>query len=325
MSKPKVYVTRLIPQIGIDLLQAECHVEINPHDRPLTRQELLENVQGCDGILCLLTDKIDAEVFDAAQGVKGVANYAVGYDNIDVPEASKRSIPVSNTPGVLTDATAEMAWALLFAVCRRVVESDAVIRSEQWSGWGPLQFIGGDVTSATLGIVGAGRIGTAMALKSKGFQMKVLYNDAIRNEVLEQHLQAEKVDFDTLLEQSDYVSIHVPLMPETRHLFGKNAFERMKKTAYLINTSRGPVINEAELVDALKSGEIAGAALDVYEKEPLMAEGLKDLKNVVITPHTASATTSSRGGMARLAATNLLLMLKGAKAPNCLNPEVYEK
>ncbi|MDY0094132.1 MAG: D-glycerate dehydrogenase [Candidatus Vecturithrix sp.] len=325
MSKPKVYVTRLIPQIGIDLLQAECHVEINPHDRPLTRQELLENVQGCDGILCLLTDKIDAEVFDAVQGVKGVANYAVGYDNIDVPEASKRSIPVSNTPGVLTDATAEMAWALLFAVCRRVVESDAVIRSEQWSGWGPLQFIGGDVTSATLGIVGAGRIGTAMALKSKGFQMKVLYNDAIRNEVLEQHLQAEKVDFDTLLEQSDYVSIHVPLMPETRHLFGKNAFERMKKTAYLINTSRGPVINEAELVDALKSGEIAGAALDVYEKEPLMAEGLKDLKNVVITPHTASATTSSRGGMARLAATNLLLMLKGAKAPNCLNPEVYEK
>lgn len=325
MSKPKVYVTRLIPQVGIDLLQAECQLEINPMDRPLTRQELLENVQGRDGILCLLTDKIDAEVFDAAHSVKGIANYAVGYDNIDVPEATKRGIPVSNTPGVLTDATAEMAWALLFAVCRRVVESDAVMRSGQWQGWGPLQFIGGDVTGATLGIVGAGRIGTAMALKSKGFQMKVLYSDAIRNEVLEQQLQAEKVDFDTLLDQSDYVSIHVPLMPETRHLFGKNAFQRMKKTAYLINTSRGPVINEAELVDALKFGEIAGAALDVYEKEPLMAEGLKDLKNVVITPHTASATTSSRNGMARLAAANLLAMLKGAKAPNCLNPEVYKK
>ena len=324
MPKPKVYVTRLIPQAGIDLLQAECQVEINPHDRPLTRQELLENVHGRDGILCLLTDKIDAEVFNAAQGVKGVANYAVGYDNIDVPEATKRGIPVSNTPGVLTDATAEMAWALLFAVCRRIVESDAVMRSGQWPGWGPLQFIGGDVTGATLGIVGAGRIGTAMALKSEGFQMKVLYSDGIRNEVLEQQLQAEKVDFATLLEHSDYVSIHVPLMPETRHLFDRNAFQRMKKTAYLINTSRGPVVNEADLVEALQAGEIAGAALDVYEKEPLMAEGLKDLKNVVITPHTASATTSSRGGMARLAAANLLAMLKGEKAPNCLNPEVYK-
>lgn len=323
MPKPSVYVTRLIPQEGINLLQSECQVEINPDDRPLTRQELLENVQGRDGILCLLTDKIDAEVFDAVKSVKGVANYAVGYDNIDVPEATKRGIPVSNTPGVLTDATAEMAWALLFAVCRRVVESDAVMRSGQWQGWGPLQFIGGDVTGATLGIVGAGRIGTAMALKSKGFQMKVLYSDAIRNEVLEQQLQAEKVDFDTLLEQSDYVSIHVPLMPETRHLFGRNAFQRMKKTAYLINTSRGPVVNEAELVDALQTGKIAGAALDVYENEPLVTEGLKDLKNVVITPHTASATISSRGGMARLAATNLLAMLKGEKAPNCLNPEVY--
>ncbi len=323
MPKPSVYVTRLIPQEGINLLQSECQVEINPDDRPLTRQELLENVRGRDGILCLLTDKIDAEVFDAVKSVKGVANYAVGYDNIDVPEATKRGIPVSNTPGVLTDATAEMAWALLFAVCRRVVESDAVMRSGQWQGWGPLQFIGGDVTGATLGIVGAGRIGTAMALKSKGFQMKVLYSDAIRNEVLEQQLQAEKVDFDTLLEQSDYVSIHVPLMPETRHLFGRNAFQRMKKTAYLINTSRGPVVNEAELVDALQTGKIAGAALDVYENEPLVTEGLKDLKNVVITPHTASATISSRGGMARLAATNLLAMLKGEKAPNCLNPEVY--
>jgi glyoxylate reductase len=323
MNKPKIYVTRLIPQEGIDLLIAKCEVEINPYDRPLTREKLLENVKGRDGVLCLITDKINAEVFDAAKGIKGFANYAVGYDNIDIKEATKRGIPVSNTPGVLTDATAEMAWALLFAIARRVVESDAVMRSGQWKGWGPLQFIGGDVSGKILGIVGAGRIGTAMALKSRGFDMKVLYTDEAPNETLERQLQATKVALDTLLEQSDFISIHVPLIPSTRHLFGLNEFRKMKKTAYLINTSRGPVINEAELVEALKTGVIAGAGLDVYEHEPLMAEGLKDLSNVVVAPHTASATTSSRGGMARLAAENLLAMVAGRKAPNCLNPEVY--
>jgi glyoxylate reductase len=217
-----------------------------------------------------------------------------------------------------------MAWALLFAVSRRITESDPFMRSGQWKGWGPLQFIGGDVTGATLGVVGAGRIGTAMALKSRGFNMKVLYTDAIQNEMLERELQAEKVDLDTLLQAADFVSVHIPLLPETRHLFGKREFQLMKKTAYLINTSRGPVLNEAELVEALRAGEIAGAGLDVYEKEPLMAEGLKDLTNVVVTPHTASATKSSRGGMARLAAKNLLAMLEGKHAPNCVNPEVYD-
>ena len=324
MSKPKIYITRLIPQEGIELLQESCDVEINPHDRPLTREELLEKVQGRDGILCLLTDKIDAEVYEAARGAKGFANYAVGYDNIDVPEATKRCLPISNTPGVLTDATAEMAWALLFAVSRRIIESDTFMRSGQWEGWGPLQFIGGDVSGKTLGIIGAGRIGTAMALKSRGFDMKVLYTDAFRNEILEQQLQAEKVDLETLLETSDFVSVHVPLMPETRHLLGMKEFAMMKETAYLINTARGPIVNEAELVEALKTGEIAGAGLDVYEKEPLMAEGLKDRVNVVVTPHTASATISSRGGMARIAAENLLAMLKGEKAQNCVNPEVYK-
>ena len=325
MARPNVYVTRRIPQEGIDLLQARCDVEINPHDRPLTRKELLEKVRGRDGILCLLTDRIDAEVFEAAKGAKGFANYAVGYDNIDVQEATKHGFPISNTPGVLTNATAEMAWALLFAVSRRVVESDTFMRSGQWKGWGPLQFIGGDVTGATLGVVGVGRIGTEMALKSRGFNMKVLYTDPIRNETLEKELQAEQVDLDTLLQAADFVSIHVLLFPETRHLFGKREFRLMKKTAFLINTSRGPVINEAELVEALKSGEIAGAGLDVYEHEPLMTEGLKDLPNVVVTPHTASATRSSRGGMARLAAENLLAMLDGKEAPNCVNPEVYKR
>jgi len=298
MVKPNVYVTRLIPQEGIDLLKAGCDVEINPHDRPLTREELLEKVKGRDGILCLLADKIDAEVFEAAKGTKGFANYAIGYDNIDVREATKRGILISNTPGVLTDATAEMAWVLLFTVSRRVIESDKFMRSGQWKGWGPLQFIGDDVTGATLGIAGAGRIGTAMAMKSRGFDMKILYSDAVRNEKLEKELQAERVELDTLLQAADFVSVHVPLLPETKHLFGMRKFRLMKKTAFLINTSRGPVINEAELVESLKSGEIAGVGLDVYENEPLMTEGLKDLENVVVTPHTASATKSSRGGMA---------------------------
>ncbi|PIE32173.1 D-glycerate dehydrogenase [candidate division KSB3 bacterium] len=325
MSKPNVYVTRMIPQEGIGLLQATCDVEINPHDRPLTREELLEQVKGRDGILCLLTDKIDAEVYEAAQGVKGFANYAVGYDNINVPEATKRGLPISNTPGVLTDATAEMAWALLFGIGRRMIESDTFMRSGQWEGWGPMQFIGGDVTGQTLGIVGAGRIGTAMAMKSRGFNMKVLYADAFQNETLEQELGAQKVDLDTLLAESDFVSVHVPLLPETKHLFGKTEFQKMKKTAYLINTARGPIVNEVELVEALKNEEIAGAGLDVYEFEPKMVEGLKELSNVVVTPHTASATVSSRGSMARLAATNLLAMLEGKEAPNCVNPEVYGK
>ncbi len=324
MAKPKVYVTRRIPQLGLDLLAASCDVEVNPHDRPLTRPELLQQVAGRDGVLCLLTDKIDAEVFDAAPGVKGFANYAVGYDNIDVKEATRRKIPVSNTPGVLTDATAEMAWALLFAVARRVVESDAVMRSGQWQGWGPLQFIGGDISGKTLGIVGSGRIGMAMALKSRGFEMNVLYVDEFANETLEKHVHAQKVDFETLLAQSDFISIHVPLMPATRHLFGMREFRKMKPTAYLINTARGPVVNEVELVEALKTGVIAGAGLDVYEFEPRMAEGLQGLPNVVIAPHTASATHSSRNGMARLAAENLLAMIAGQSAPTCLNPEIYQ-
>ncbi|TFG37124.1 MAG: D-glycerate dehydrogenase, partial [Syntrophobacterales bacterium] len=215
MVRPLVYVTRLIPQEGIDLLSEYCDVEVNREDRPLTREELLKNVRGRDGVVSLLTDRIDSEVYDIAKGIKGFANYAVGFDNIDVVEATRRKIPISNTPGVLTDATAEMAWALLFSVSRRVIESDRLIRSGNWKGWGPLQFIGGDVTGKTLGIVGAGRIGTAMALKSKGFAMTVLYSDTFTNATLEEELGATKVTFSELLEESDFVSIHVPLMPET--------------------------------------------------------------------------------------------------------------
>lgn len=324
MAKPNVYVTRLIPEAGITLLREQCEVEVNPEDRPLTRGELLQNIQGRDGILCLLTDRIDAEVYDAAHQVKGFANYAVGYDNIDVVEATKRKIPISNTPGVLTDATAEMAWALMFAIGRRVVESDRFMRTGKWGGWGPLQYIGGDVTGKTLGIVGAGRIGTAMALKSKGFAMKVLYADVFDNATLEEALGAQQVPFEQLLAESDYVSVHVPLMKETRHLFNTDVFRKMKSTAYLINTSRGPVVHEAELVDALKNRDIAGAGLDVYEFEPKMVAGLAELDNIVVTPHTASATTSSRTNMSLKAAQNLLAMLRGERPPDCVNPEIYD-
>ena len=318
----KVYITRRIPQPGIDYLSRHFEVEVNPHDRVLTREELLSAVKSADGVLCLLTDRIDAEFFDSAPRLKGIANYAVGYDNIDVPEASRRKIPVSNTPGVLTDATAEMAWSLLCAVARRVVESDAYMRSGQWPGWGPLQFIGGDISGKTLGVVGTGRIGTAMALKSRGFNMQVLYTDVVENQVLHETCGARRVEMDTLLQESDFISIHVPLMDSTRHLFNREAFRKMKTTAYLINTSRGPVIDEADLVVALQQGEIAGAGLDVYEHEPRMVKGLAAAANTVLTPHTASATVEARTNMALKAARNLKAMLRGDTPPDCVNSEI---
>ena len=306
------------------MLREKFDVSVNPHDRPLTRKELLDAASSADGILCLLTDRIDGELMDALPNVKGYAQYAVGYDNIKIDDATKRGIPISNTPGVLTDATAEMAWALLFSAGRRIVESDTLMRSGKWKGWGPMQFIGGDVTGATLGLLGAGRIGTAMALKSRGFAMKVLYTDAYQNAVLDKELGARKVEMDELLAESDFLSVHVPLMESTRHLMSDKQFKAMKKTAYLINTSRGPVVDEEALVRALQTGEISGAGLDVYENEPKMAAGLADLKNVVICPHTASATVSSRNGMAKKAAVNLIAMLEGRPVPDCVNPEVFK-
>ncbi|WP_319468349.1 D-glycerate dehydrogenase [uncultured Pseudodesulfovibrio sp.] len=326
MDRFKVYVTRMIPQDGIDLLRRVADVEINPEDRPLSRNELLTNVREADGVVGLLTDRIDGEFFDAAKNLKGYANYAVGFDNIDVAEATKRGIPVSNTPGVLTDATAECAWALIFASARRVVETDKVMRSGTWSGWGPLQFIGADIKGKTLGIVGAGRIGTEVALMSRGFGMKVLYTSSSgrRNGVLDSELHAQLVSFDQLLAQSDFISIHCPLTPQTRHMFDASAFSHMKKTAYLINTSRGPVIKENDLVTALRNSDIAGAGLDVYENEPDMAPGLAGLDNAVLLPHIGSATQNSRNGMATLAARNLIAMLRGQKPETPLNSELYD-
>lgn len=322
--RPKVYVTRRLPREGLDLLAASCDVAVNPEDRPLTRAELLAAVADAEGVIGLLTERIDAAFLDAAPKLRGYANYAVGFDNIDVAEATRRGIPVSNTPDVLTTATAELAWALLLAAARRVVETDAVMRSGSWTGWGPLQFLGADVTGRTLGIVGAGRIGTAMARMSRGFDMPVLYTSSSgrRNEILERELKAELVPFEELLARSDFVSVHAPLTPSTRHLFRAETLRRMKPTAILVNTARGPVVKEDDLAEALRQGVIAGAGLDVYENEPRVAEGLAELKNVVLLPHVGSATFDARRDMALLAARNLLAMLLGGAPPTCLNPEV---
>ncbi len=254
-----------------------------------------------------------------------IASYAVGYDNIDISAATERGIPVSNTPGVLTETTAELAWALLFSVARRIVEGDTFTRAGKFKGWEPLLMLGQDVTNKTLGIIGAGRIGTAFALKSKGFDMKVIYTDEQRNEQLERELGAKKVPLSELLKESDYVSIHVPLMKATHHLIGEKELRMMKKTAILINTARGPIINEKALIKALTEHWIFGAGLDVYEHEPKIPEELKKLDNVILQPHTGSGTIETRTKMALMAAENLIEGLKGNIPPNCINKEVFLK
>jgi len=319
-----VYVTSKLPDPGIPIVKRACtKVEVYPKDRIHPRRLLLKKVKGRDGVLCLLTDKIDAELMDAAgPQCKVFANYAVGYNNIDVEEATKRGIIITNTPGVLTDATADMAWALLFCVARRCVESDRFLRAGKFHGWRPSMFLGGDITGRTLGIIGAGRIGTAVALRSKGFRMKVLYCDPRPNKTLEKEVGARRVSLKKLLQESDFISIHTILDEKTRHLIGARELRMMKKTAYLINTSRGPVIDEAALVRALKNKVIAGAGLDVYEDEPKTKPGLKSCWNAVLAPHTGSATIATRSKMAEMAATNLVAALKGERPPNIVNPEV---
>jgi lactate dehydrogenase-like 2-hydroxyacid dehydrogenase len=318
-----VYITRKIPQRGIDMVvEAATTVDVNPHDRVLARAELLEGVRGRDAVLCLLTDTIDAEVLDAAEGCRIFANYAVGYNNIDVAAATARGIAVSNTPGVLTDATADLTWALLMSAARRIVEGDQFTRAGRFKGWAPMMFLGGDISGRTLGIIGAGRIGTAVALRSRGFRMRVLYFDKLQNEALEQAVGARRVDLETLLAESDFVCVHVSLDESTRHLIGTRELGLMKPTAYLVNTSRGPVIDEAALVEALRAGGIAGAGLDVFEDEPELRPGLPELANVVIPPHLGSATIGTRTKMATLAAANVVAMIRGERPPNIVNPEV---
>jgi len=318
-------VAREIPEEAIELLRANCRtVEVHRGESPMTKEELIEKVRGRDGILCCLTERIDSDVLEAAKGIKGIANMAVGYDNIDVVGASRRGIPVSNTPGVLTDATADLAWALLFCVARRIVEADRFTRAGKFRAWDPMMFLGADVTAKTLGIVGAGRIGTAVAVRSRGFAMRVLYCDPVQNAYLEKELGARHVMLEELLKESDFVSLHVNLTAETRHLIGEREMRLMKPTACIVNTSRGAVVDEEALVRVLQGRRIAGAGLDVYEDEPCLRQGLAELDNVVLLPHIGSATIATRRKMALMAAENLLAMLRGDRAPNCVNPEVYE-
>jgi glyoxylate reductase len=322
-----VYVTRVIPQAGIDLLRQHLDVEVNESDVPLSHEELCRRASVHKALVTLLTDKVDPEVLAAGKGgMKIVANVAVGFDNIDVPAATDAGIMVTNTPGVLTETTADFAWTLLMASARRLVEADKFLRAGKFHGWGIMMLLGEDVYGKTLGIVGFGRIGHAMARRAAGFGMRILYFDPwVEDEEMGRTLGAHKVDLDTLLRESDFVSIHTPLTPETHHLIGAEELRRMKSTAVVVNTSRGPVVDEAALADALRSGEIHAAGIDVYEREPEVHPGLLHLDNVVLAPHIASASNDTRSRMATMAAENVIAALDGKRPPQILNPEVLDR
>jgi len=324
MSKPKVFVTRLILESGMELLQDFCEADVWPGDLPPNRDELLGHVHGMDGLLCLLTDQIDTDVMDTAgPGLKVISNCAVGVDNVDVAAATHRGIPVGNTPGALTDATADFAFALMMAAGRRVLEGDRQVRSGSWKTWSLDYLLGADFAGATLGIVGFGRIGRAVAHRATGFGMRIIFTDPQPAEP-ETGVEATQVDFETLLRQADFICLHTPLTDETRGLINAAAFAKMKPTAVLVNTSRGPVVDQLALYEALKSKRIFAAALDVTVPEPLPTDSpLLTLENCIVAPHIASASWQTREKISKMAAENLIAGLKGERLPNCANPEVY--
>jgi len=313
---PVVFVTRPLPAPGIDLLvELGFEVRANDQDRPLQRAKLVAGVEGADALLCMLSDRIDEEVLDAAPLLRVVSNYAVGFDNIDVAAARRRGIEVTTTPGVLTDATADLAWALLLSAARNLGAGERLVRAGEWTGWAPTQLLGEPLRHQTLGIVGMGAIGQAVARRAQGFGMNVVYFN--RNQVspeIETSLGAEFVPLDDLLRRSDFISLHAPLNDQSRHMFDARAFRLMKSTAVLVNTGRGALIDEAELVNVLREGQIAAAGLDVYEFEPKITEGLLTLDNVVLAPHLGSASTLARGDMVRLCCENIVEVLAGRPA-----------
>ena len=324
-AKPKIFLTRELPPETMAILRDQSVLTMNPHDRYLDKQEIIDGVRKVDGLLCLLTDAIDDEILAAGSNLKVVANFAVGFNNIDVSAATRRKIPVTNTPGVLTDTTADMAWALLLAAARRVAEGDRFVRTRAWQGWGPLQYMGGDVTGATLGIIGLGRIGQAVVRRARGFDMKVIYWNRTRlSPEQEIELGVAYAEMDEVLRRSDFVSLHVALNDETTHLIGAQQLALMKPTACIINTARGPVIDEKALVSALQEGTIGAAGLDVYEHEPELEPGLYDWENAVLAPHLGSATIGTRTKMGNMAAENCLAGCRGERPPNLVNPEIYE-
>lgn len=309
MSKPKVFVSRIIPAAGLDKIKAECDVDVWPHQMPPPYEALTQRVKGVEGLLCLLTDRIDGALMDAAGSqLKVISQMAVGYDNIDIAAANERGIPVGNTPGVLTEATADLTFALLLAAARRIVEGVNYIKAGEWKTWEPETLLGADLTGATLGIVGWGRIGQAVAKRAGGFDMRIMAHS--RSKISSSGVQ--QVDFDTLLAESDFVSIHTPLTPETRHLINRETLRKMKRTAILINTARGPIVDQQALYDALRDGTIACAALDVTDPEPIAPDHpLLTLPNLTIVPHIGSASVRTRNRMAEIAADNLLAGLRG--------------
>ncbi len=329
----RVFLTRQISQLGVDiLLQAGAEIRVGQveEEQALPRAELLTGAAWADGLLCLLTEDVDQKVLAAGGGrLLGLATMAVGFNNIDVEAATALGLPVSNTPGILTETTADCVWAMLLALARRLPEAESYMREGRYRLWGPNLFLGSDIgpgadgAPKTLGILGFGRIGQAVARRAQGFEMKVLAHDPNHRSEIEASSWAAWAELPEILAESDFLSLHVPLTPTTHHLIAAEELTTMKSSALLINTARGPVVDESALVDALRRGEIAGAALDVYEEEPAMAPGLAELPNVLLLPHIASASRDTRGRMARMAAENLLAHLRRQRAPNVVNPEVY--
>jgi glyoxylate reductase len=323
VRKKKILVTGRLPDEVMAQLSADYDMEANREDRPMEREQVLKKIADREGLLSVITDRVDAELMDRAPGLKIISNLAVGYNNIDVAAATARGIVVTNTPGVTTEPTADLTLGLILAVARRIVEEDRLTREGKFQFWAPMLFLGRSVARKTLGIVGFGAIGQAVAKRARGFDMRILYNRRGRlDEARERELGIEYADFTRLLRESDFVSLHVPLTDETRHLIGAKELRQMKPTAFLINASRGPVVNEKELVEALRKGVIAGAGLDVYEHEPALAPGLTEFPNVVLTPHVGSGTIEDRTLMARMAVENLLAGLKGEVPRFIINPDV---
>lgn len=325
-AKPSILISRLLPEEALAQARSRAAVDVHEADKPLERSELIARLRGRQGLVCLITDTIDVPLLDACPGLKVVANVAVGFNNIDVAAATQRGVVVTNTPDVLTETTADFAWTLLMATARRVVEADRYVREGKFTQWEFMLLLGGDIHGKTLGIVGFGRIGRAMARRALGFNMRVLYQDAVAADAAtEKELRAKRVDTATLLRESDFVTLHTPLLPETQHLINAQSLRTMKKTAYLVNASRGPVVDEAALAQALKEGRIAGAGIDVFEREPEVHPALIGLPNVVLAPHIASASSDTRVKMAMLAIDNCLAVLEGKTPPTPVNPEVLAK
>jgi glyoxylate reductase len=324
MSKPHVFVTRPVSEKGLERLRKACDVRVYESDVPPPRDVLLREIADCEGIFSMLTDKIDAEVMDAAPHLKVISNFAVGYDNIDLKAATERKIPVGNTPGVLTEASADLTFALLMAAARRLSEGEHYIKSGQWVTWSPQLLLGQDIYGATLGIVGFGRIGQAVARRARGFEMRILYHGGSDTQSA-QELGSEERSLDELLAESDFVSLHVPFKEATHHLIGERELRLMKSTAILINAARGGVVDPKALYAALRDGIIAAAALDVTEPEPIrMDDPLLTLENCLIVPHIGSSTVATREKMALIAADNLIAGLRGEQLPHCVNPQVYD-